>query len=191
MNIIAADDSEMARKQLESKLTNACQSLSVPLNILGIVHDGQQLVNLFEQVRATNQLDFIFCDIRMPNMDGLSALVKIRSLDRRIKFVMVSSEDSEKMEFYNKFRQATDNAAMEFQKKIDLLSKISGRIVSNAVEPGKINSMLEGCEKLAADPIEVAKAFGANGYLHKPYDDKRTLALLNMLLTEPGFAVVA
>ena len=44
----------------------------------------------------------------------------------------------------------------------------------------KINSILEGCEKLVLDPFLVAKNYGAQGFVRKPV----TLPKLNNLMLE-------
>jgi CheY-like chemotaxis protein len=179
------DDAQMHR----SIFKNTFSQLKIPHTILAEAENGRNLVQLFSEHRSKG-VDYIFCDIRMPVMDGLSALVKIRSIDPNVKMIMVSSEDVQRMVMVNQSRGDQEKAATDTKLKFEMLDKVATRVKGDVTEPGKINSILEACEKLALDPMLVAKHYGAKGYLHKPYDIARMKQLFEMLPRE-AFAQLA
>ena len=185
MKCILADDAEMHRKFFEQVVAE----IEGNIEILGIGEDGQELCEIYS-AKSAEKIDVVFCDIRMPNMDGLSALVKILGQNPQQKMVMVSSEDIDKMKRLNEAKNDQEKANADWDKKMAMLGKVAERIKSGVVEEGKINSILEGCEKLAADPIEVAKYFGAAGYLKKPYDQNKLAEMLDNLSKGSEFSVV-
>ena len=184
MNVLLADDAEMHR----SLLKNVLSKVPGGMVVLGEAADGKELCDLY--ARHVGKIDLIFCDIRMPVMDGLSALVKIKSIRKDQKIVMVSSEDLARMQRINEAKGEGNNSSLDEAKKIELIEKVADRVRKGVVEAGKINSLLEGCEKLAADPILIARHFGANGYLRKPYDNAKLELLISKLVASQDFAAV-
>lgn len=185
MKFLIADDAQMHRTIFK----DTAVGLKIPFTLLGEGENGKDLVRLFKENRSQG-IHYIFCDIRMPVMDGLSALVKVMSIDSGAKMIMVSSEDVQRMLMVNQSRGDQEKAAVDLKKKLEMLDKVAERIRKDISEPGKINSILEACEKLALDPMLVAKHYGARGYLHKPYDTSKMKQLFD-LLTKENFAQVA
>lgn len=164
MKIICADDNPMHLSLVQSVLKSAMGADKIEIWKTG--KNGEEAVECFKEAQKQNiKIDLVTLDIRMPVLDGLSALVKLRSLSPTLKIVMASSEDENTMKRYS----SGQIAEMPVPKKIELLEKVKSRIVSGVQEAGKINSILNGCEELLFDPIEAAKHFKANGYMHKPY----------------------
>ena len=191
MKCIIADDTPMHINLFKSTIDMVAKELKLDLIIVGEAHNGKELVRVYKEKSAAGKVDIIFSDIRMPEMDGLSALVKIKGINPNQKIIMVSSEDMTRMEKLNASYGEQKKASVEFAKKIDLLDKVAERIKFDQIEEGKINSILVGCEKLAADPILVAKHFGADGYLKKPYSQQKVKQLMASLDGAMEFAVVA
>lgn len=61
------------------------------ISVLGIGHDGNQAVELFEKYRP----NYVFLDIKMPELDGLDAMEKIKKIDSNAKIVAVTADLSE------------------------------------------------------------------------------------------------
>lgn len=178
MNILMADDTEMHRAMFLSTIK---EIPNLNLNVLGLGRDGEELCQLYQSFSGSQKIDVVFCDIRMPKMDGLSALAKIMGINPSQVFVMVSSENLSKMKMINDAKGDQSKAEALMSKKFELIDKIVERIRKNIIEPGKVNSILEGCEKLAADPVLVAEHLGAKGYLEKPYDVEKMNKVIQQL----------
>ena len=180
----------MHRSLLKSNLRTAGAELGIDFEILGEGEDGAQLLDFYSKA-APGSIDIVFSDIRMPNMDGLSALVKIQQLNPKQKMVMVSSEDLQKMDIANAAHGEAARKTLEQAQRMDLLNKVAERIRKNIVEEGKTNSILTGCEKLMLDPIWIAEQYGASGYLRKPYDQAKTKEILQHLMNPSNVKFLA
>lgn len=149
MKCIIADDTPMHINLFKSTIDMVAKELKLDLIIVGEAHNGKELVRVYKEKSAAGKVDIIFSDIRMPEMDGLSALVKIKGINPNQKIIMVSSEDMTRMEKLNASYGEQKKASVEFAKKIDLLDKVAERIKFDQIEEGKINSVLSGPETLA------------------------------------------
>ncbi|MDN5314788.1 MAG: two-component system, chemotaxis family, chemotaxis protein CheY [Clostridiales bacterium] len=87
------------------------------------------------------QPDIITMDITMPEMDGISALEKIREIDEQIPVVMISALGQEL-----KILEAVNKGANHFIVKpfqeIDVINKIEH--VINTVQGAKLNAVISG-----------------------------------------------
>jgi two-component system chemotaxis response regulator CheY len=87
------------------------------------------------------QPDIITMDITMPEMDGISALEKIREIDEQIPVVMISALGQEL-----KILEAVNKGANHFIVKpfqeIDVINKIEH--VINTVQGAKLNAAISG-----------------------------------------------
>lgn len=187
MKILFADDTELHRSYFKKSLDDACKAKGIEYQLLDVAEDGKQLVEMYLKHHSSG-VDVIFSDIRMPNMDGLSALVKIHELNPEQDVIMVSSESADRLKTLNVAQGNADTGDIEWGKKINLLEKVADRVKNNIVEPGKVNLILDGCEKLAADPVLVAKHFKAKGYLQKPYDVEKVSSVLEQFFNKETFA---
>jgi DNA-binding NarL/FixJ family response regulator len=92
IRIVLADDHPIVRDGLRKLL-----SLEDDIEVVGEASDGREAVQVVQQLRP----DIVILDLRMPNMDGLSALQAVQALDPRPKvIVLTASEDK------NEFVQA-------------------------------------------------------------------------------------
>ncbi len=60
-------------------------------------HNGQQALNLLREFQSQNQpIDLVFCDIWMPEMNGLDLLKEVRADDniKETPFIMVTTESN-------------------------------------------------------------------------------------------------
>lgn len=80
-NILIVDDSATSRKILRHLLEEENHT------IVGEAKNGEQAISLFLQLNP----DIITMDINMPILDGISALKKIKELNKDVKVIMVTT----------------------------------------------------------------------------------------------------
>lgn len=80
-NILIVDDSATSRKILRHLLEEENHT------IVGEAKNGEQAISLFLQLNP----DIITMDINMPILDGISALKKIKELNKNVKVIMVTT----------------------------------------------------------------------------------------------------
>lgn len=92
IRVLIADDHPIVRDGLRRLL-----ALEGDIDVVGETGEGEATVTMVEQVEP----DIVLLDLRMPGLDGLSALQKIQRLNRATKvIVLTASEDK------NEFVQA-------------------------------------------------------------------------------------
>ncbi|MGZ3742629.1 MAG: response regulator [Pseudobdellovibrionaceae bacterium] len=178
MKVICTDDNPMHLSYIQQQLKAAAQQMGHAIEILGTATNGLEGFKLYESLVKTGKTpDFCTFDIRMPELDGLSALLKIQKSYPSQKIIMVSSEDEVTMS-----RKNGKAADLPQAEKMTLLKKVEDRILKNEQQPGKINKILDACEELLLDPVEIAMHYGAKGYLQKPYQLEATVKVLKAIL---------
>jgi DNA-binding NarL/FixJ family response regulator len=89
IRVLLADDHRLILEALERTFAEV-----EGIEIVGTANDGRQVVPL---ITRTNP-DIVLLDMRMPEMDGLTCLERIRKQHPRVKVVMLSaSDDSERV----------------------------------------------------------------------------------------------
>ena len=92
IRIVIADDHPIVRDGLK-KLLN----LETDFEIVGEAGDGREMLEVIQDVEP----DVVLLDLRMPNLDGLSALQALQQTNKRVRvIVLTASEDK------NEFVQA-------------------------------------------------------------------------------------
>jgi len=175
MKVYCVDDNPLHRKKSKELVEHACNIKNVKnCEIIECVNGRDFL----DRAKGTSPA-LVMLDINMPELDGLSTLVKIRKQNKLTKIVMVSSESADAvLRFKSKEREAISD-----QKKLDLLNKVVDRIRSNNEEEGKINSVLEACGNLNLDPVVIARHLGANEYIAKPYNIDEASHIVSNLIS--------
>ncbi|CZF81035.1 Chemotaxis response regulator protein-glutamate methylesterase [Grimontia celer] len=178
MKIIFADDMADMRENILESL-DALEKDFGPFEILGQAKDGRELISLVER---NPSVDLVLTDLRMPNMDGLSALVYLRANCNIKNIVVISSESLVSISQAEKIKVDADT-----EEKLALLDKIAHRVIDDEVVEGKISSILIGCEKLRLDPIQVVEYYGATGYMRKPITKRKMHGLFEELNKTDSF----
>jgi CheY-like chemotaxis protein len=80
--ILMVDDDEAIREYLSELLAMAGYSVIAS-------NDGIESLRIFE----TQPFDLVITDIMMPGIDGLGAMIKMRTIDPKIKILAISGAD--------------------------------------------------------------------------------------------------
>ncbi len=86
IKLLIVDNQILIREGLASLL-----SLRKEVEVLGTAKDGLEAIKLTESYKP----DIILMDIRMPVMDGITALIKIKKLHKNIPIIMLTTFDDD------------------------------------------------------------------------------------------------
>jgi len=84
MNILVVDDSAMTRMVAKKTLG------TLGFDNVFEAEDGAQALEVFKN----NEIDVIFTDWNMPNMNGLELLIEIRKINKDVPVIMITTEGS-------------------------------------------------------------------------------------------------
>lgn len=88
--VLIVDDAVFMRTILKNMLKKA------GFNIVADVDNGKKALEVYKELFNTDQkIDIVLMDITMPEMDGITALKKIKEFDNDVKVVMCSSLTSQ------------------------------------------------------------------------------------------------
>jgi len=99
INIAVADDQSLFRNMLIYILEQ-----EPTFNVVGGASDGNEMLEL---CKAQNNPDIILLDVKMPNMDGISCLNKIKSLYPEIKVIILTTFEEDEY-IYKAFSNNAD-----------------------------------------------------------------------------------
>ena len=88
ISVIIADDHDVYRDGLLMLL-----SKDTMINVAGDAANGKQLVRLYKELRP----DIVLTDLRMPELDGITAIREIMQLQPGAKIIALSTFDSDTM----------------------------------------------------------------------------------------------
>lgn len=116
LNIIIADDEYFIRKKMIKMLRES-------LDFIGDIHEAENGEELWK-LANTLDVNLIISDIRMPGMDGLEVLRRIKENDLNIKLIIVSG--------YNEFEYA--KTAVKYAAFDYILKPITGEELLSGVK---------------------------------------------------------
>ena len=76
MKIVIADDSDMLRERIKETLKNIEN-----VDIVGEAKTGTEAIKIIQEKNP----DFVLLDIRMPELNGIEVLKKVKTRERKIK----------------------------------------------------------------------------------------------------------
>lgn len=162
MYFFCADDSPSHLSNISRAVELACKDRGIDERQIVGCRDGDQLLDAI----SGKVPHLITLDINMPNLDGLTTLVRLRTNRVFCKIVMVTAEN----EIITRRHAKSTHFDADESTKRAMLERVVDRVKQGKVEQGKINSVLEACASLGMDPIWVAKQCGATACLRKPFE---------------------
>jgi DNA-binding NarL/FixJ family response regulator len=137
IRVVLADDHVFVRDGIKSLLKNEAN-----IEVVGEAADGLEALKAVE----INQPDLLILDIRMPNLNGIEVIEKLRSQNNLVKIVMLSMHESE--EYVLKSINAGADGYLlkgsskeEFLKALNTVSK-GGKYFSGDISSILINQLL-------------------------------------------------
>jgi len=83
---LIADDHEMVRQGLAGILRSRAG-----IEVVGETGDGEETVALYDRLRP----DVLILDLRMPRLDGLGVVTRVRALDANARILIVTTYDTD------------------------------------------------------------------------------------------------
>ena len=112
IRVMIADDHPIVRDGLRRLL-----SLEEDIDVVAEAGDGREVLDLLAQV----DVDVVLLDLRMPGMDGLTALQRMQSLPKKVKVIVVTASD-DKNEFVQAMKLGCSGIVLK-QTSPDLITK--------------------------------------------------------------------
>jgi DNA-binding NarL/FixJ family response regulator len=122
IRVVIADDHPIVRDGLRRLLT-----LEEDIEVVGEAGDGRQTLDLVEALDP----DVVLLDLRMPNMDGLTALQTMQSSHRRTKVVVLTASE-DKNEFVQAMKLGCSGIVLK-QTAPDLIVKCIRKVFAGEI----------------------------------------------------------
>jgi two-component system response regulator YesN len=177
VRVLIADDERLVRYSLESML----EELGVPSGGISAACNGDELV----EMAAALHPDIALVDIKMPKLDGLSAIERARALSPGTRWVILTSHSS-----FDFARRAIELGVVEYLlKPVEpgdlqrLLSAIARGVRhdlrrQNEEFESRIHSLIHKTLSLDYEPVEFvtgARFLGAVVLFDSPLEERRLL----------------
>jgi len=85
IKLLIADDEQIVLDSLKFIIENNCHDVDV----IGFAKSGREAIEKADALRP----DVIFMDIRMPGIDGIEAIKRIKEIHNDIEFVIITAYD--------------------------------------------------------------------------------------------------
>jgi putative two-component system response regulator len=131
---------------------------------LFIARSGKEGLKIYNE----NDIDIVFVDVYMPDMDGLSVLKRIHEIDAQAKVIVVSADDT-----LSNIRLAMNNDAFDFILKpinFDDLNKTLDKTIKQLQSEQLYKDLLEqSYEKLTSTMHQVIESISMIEEMRDPY----------------------
>ncbi len=144
LKVVIADDHGLMLQAIRAALEPADD-----IEIVGEAHTGSQVLPLLAQTGA----DLVLMDVRMPQMDGLTALRLVRERYPEVKVVMLSGLDEPEV-----IEQALRRGASAY-----VLKHIDPRDLASALRQAQQGTVLGAFGQLEAPETTLARDMGLTG----------------------------
>lgn len=184
MNVLIAEDQMIFTELIKATLNEINNDRDDKIEILGIAKDGIEFGQILLNIKNNKiPVHLALIDLRMPNMDGLTMLAKLKLVSDGIKVIIVSSEnveDFQKLALIPGSERTDDDLVKTFEKLSGHVEKIL--LARNINEEDLI---LNFCTKNIINPFWAGEALGADAYVKKPYTKEALQAAINFVLGNP------
>jgi DNA-binding NarL/FixJ family response regulator len=153
VNVMLVDDQNLVREGIKSLLT-----LAGHINIVGEAADGQEAIDMVDEYSP----DVILMDIRMPKLDGISALKALKDLGNETPVIILTTFDDHEL-VLNGIRAGARGFLLKdvsLESLVDAIDAVSRgeTLIQPAVTERVIKGFTElqknGESKVEKDPIQ-------------------------------------
>jgi len=134
IRVVLVDDHVFVRDGIKSLLENEAN-----IEVVGEAADGLEALKSVE----INQPDLLILDIRMPNLNGIEVVEKLRSQNNSVKIVMLSMYDSEEY-VLKSIKYGADGYLLKGSSKEEFLKAVNTVSRGGKYFSGDISSILIG-----------------------------------------------
>ena len=82
VRVVIADDHPIVRKRIRARLT-----LEADIEVVGEASNGHEVIDIAEKTDP----DVVILDLRMPEMDGITALKKLQQRNKKLKIILLTT----------------------------------------------------------------------------------------------------
>lgn len=132
IRVVLADDHVFVRDGIKSLLKNEAN-----IEVVGEAADGLEALKSVE----INQPDLLILDIRMPNLNGIEVIEKLRSQNNLVKIVMLSMYESEEY-VLKSIKAGADGYLLKGSSKEEFLKALHTVSAGGKYFSGDISSIL-------------------------------------------------
>ena len=122
IRVVIADDHPIVRDGLRKLL-----SLETDIDVVGEAGDGREVLEVIQDV----QPDVLLLDLRMPNLDGLSALQALQQSNKRTRVIILTASE-DKNEFVQAMKLGCSGIVLK-QTAPDLIVKSIRKVHSGEI----------------------------------------------------------
>ena len=171
LRVLIADDDVESRRSMRLML-----SLDSALEVVALAQNGRQAVDMAQNIHP----DLAFMDVNMPEMDGVTAVRRMREMLPNMIFIMISAERDSKV-----LREAVTSGAIDY-----LVKPFTEEDLEKAVQRA-IQVWLANRQRLAqATPIPPDQSATlkhlAHVYAQNHRTDDQALAVFERLAADPN-----
>ncbi|HET8586746.1 MAG TPA: response regulator transcription factor [Candidatus Limnocylindria bacterium] len=128
LRVVLADDHRLVLDAVKRSLEK-----DAGFQVVATTHSGADVANLV----ARHRPDLVVMDLRMPGVDGLQALDRIRERDKQVKVVMLSASERPE-EIQSALSRGADGFILKSVDPVDLPAALRQIHAGNVFRPGDV-----------------------------------------------------
>ncbi len=171
LRVLIADDDVESRRSMRLML-----SLDSALEVVALAQNGKQAVEMAKDIHP----DLAFMDVNMPEMDGVTAVRRMRELMPNMIFIMISAERDSKV-----LREAVTSGAIDYLVK-PFTEEDLEKAVQRAIQVWLANRQRQAQSTPTPPDQSATLKHLAHVYAQNRRTDDQALAVFERLAADPN-----